>query len=164
MNLTKTERLILANQYRILEILVPVEADDYRQKHDIVRQGYAGHYSQLDQWFYEEMSVERCSEIRQILDMFRALTNARTRGLEVSGDKLAFVGFDGNDEGEEFGYVTFLVETLHRWDELKTSDLNSHWPMLPRYRAMVSAWEASGEKFELTQQDIDRIAAAAEEA
>ena len=32
MNLTKTERLILANQYRILEILVPVEADDLQAK------------------------------------------------------------------------------------------------------------------------------------
>ena len=93
--------------------------------------------------------------------MFRSLSNARNRGLNVVGEKLTFIGFDGNDESEEFGYVTFLVETLKRYGELKESDLNSHWEALPRYRAMVSAWKEAGEKYELTQQGVDRIAAAA---
>ena len=47
MNLTKMERLILANQYRILEKLDAAEADIYGQRAEILEQGYSGLYPSL---------------------------------------------------------------------------------------------------------------------
>ncbi len=163
LKLTKTERVILANQYRLLEILAPDgESDYFAQRREIVEKGYAIHYSEIDQWFYEEMEPEASREILDILNMFRALTNAAGRKLSV-GAKLRFEGFDGNEESSEFGYVIFLVETLKRFTEINANELNSHWPMLGRYRAMLAEWRECKEKYELTQAEIDRIAAAAEQ-
>src|ERR1700722_14251477 len=108
LKLTKTERVILANQYRLLEILVPDESDYFAQRREIVEKGYPIHYSEIDQWFYDEMEPEASREILDILNMFRALTNAAARKLTV-GAKLRFRGFDGNEESSEFAYVTFLV-------------------------------------------------------
>jgi uncharacterized protein YfbU (UPF0304 family) len=162
LKLTRAERVLLANQYRLLEVLVPDESEYFAQRREIVQQGYAIHYSEIDQWFYEEMSPEASREILDILNMFRALTNAASRKLSV-GEKLGFEGFDGNEESSEFGYVTFLVETLKRFTEINANKLNSHWPMLGRYRAMLAEWRECKEKYELTQAEIDRIATAAEQ-
>jgi uncharacterized protein YfbU (UPF0304 family) len=161
LKLTKVERVILANQYRLLEVLVPAEAAYFAQRREIVEKGYAIHYSEIDQWFYEEMEPEASREILDILNMFRALSDAADRKLSV-GVNLRFGGFDGNDESSEFGYVTFLVERLQRFTEINTTELNSHWPMMGRYRAMLAEWRECKEKYELTQAEIDRIAAAAE--
>lgn len=161
LKLTKTERVILANQYRLLEALVPDEADYFAQRRQIVEKGYAIHYSEIDQWFYDEMEPEASREVLDILNMFRALTKAARQNLSV-GAKLNFEGFDGNEEAAEFGYVTFLIETLGRFTEIDINELNSHWPMLERYRAMLAEWRECKEKYELTQAEIDRIAAAAE--
>src|SRR6266550_8148719 len=84
LKLTKTERVILANQYRLLEVLVPDEADYFAQRREIVEKGYAIHYSEIDQWFYEEMEPEASREILDILNMFRAISNAAHRKLSVS--------------------------------------------------------------------------------
>jgi len=161
LKLTKTERVILANQYRLLEVLVPDEADYFAQRREIVEKGYAIHYSEIDQWFYEEMEPEASRDILDILNMFRAISNAAHRKLSVSA-KLTFEGFDGNEESSEFGYVTFLVETLKRFTEINANQLNSHCPMLKRYRAMLAEWRECKVEYELTQAEVDRIAAAAE--
>lgn len=161
LHLTKTERVILANQYRLLEALVPDEADYFAQRREIVERGYAIHYSEIDGWFYEEMEPEASREILDILNMFRFISNAADRKLSVSA-KLRFEGFDGNEESSELGYVTFLVETLKRFTEINPNQLDSHSPKLRRYRAMLAEWRDCKMKYELTQADIDRIAAAAE--
>lgn len=44
MKLTKVERLILSNQYSILEKLYPEEAEHYHLQKKIVENGYSLHY------------------------------------------------------------------------------------------------------------------------
>lgn len=163
LSLSRQERLILANQYQILGLLDAGDADDFAQMREIVQRGYAIHYSELDEWFYLEMEASRSREILDILNMFRALMNAKGRGLSVS-EKLHFAGLDANEESPEYGYVKFLVETMRRFTEVDLEVLNSHWPLMPRYRAMLTAWRKGGEKYDLTQAGINSIAAARAQA
>lgn len=161
LNLTKTERLVLANQYLILAAVSPEEKRTFEQRYEIVMRGYVGLYSELDQWLSEEMSADDSKEVAEILNMFRALAKAKRDGLTVPEDKSSFWGFDGNEESSQYGYVEFLVNTMDKFGELKGTALNSHWPSLPKYRAMLAQWQATGKKYELTQSDVDRIMAAA---
>jgi uncharacterized protein YfbU (UPF0304 family) len=56
-----------------------------------------------------------------------------------------FRGFDAND--------------AHEWKLSRhyPSDFNSHWPMLPEYRAMVARWRGSADRVSLTKADLLRI-------
>src|SRR5215213_6356987 len=47
MDLTRKERLILWNQYSILEALCPEEAEHYERRKTIVAEGYKTHYDSL---------------------------------------------------------------------------------------------------------------------
>jgi|SRR5579872_58068 len=158
--LTKTERLTLANQYKILERLDPDEADYHAQCREILENGYTSQYSQLFQNVFDEMPYDHCREVMAILDMYRCIKAAHLRLGDSSGldsEKVSFRGFDGNEEGEHMGYAEFLIQKQKRWSESSDAPLNSHWPMLPQYRAMLSRWKESANAHELTKDDIIRI-------
>lgn len=59
------------------------------------------------------------------------------------GKHVAFPGFDGNEESEYLGIARFLVEDLQRFVRFREGhrDLNSHWPTLDRYTAMLAVFE-----------------------
>ena len=160
MDLDLKDRIILANQYRILEKLNPDEADHYAQNVKILESGYALDYARFGEHFSEEMSVDDCREVRDILDMYRSLKNAYSELTDKNGidpTDWDFRGFDGNDEGSQFSYASFLIEVQGRWRESKIPDINSHWPTLNRYRRMLKEWHASEEKHSLTGEDVRRI-------
>lgn len=162
MELTKVERLILANQFRILEKLDSVEASDSSEAQEILRHGFTLDYESLVSHFSSEVPETTCREVRDILDLYRALKKA-LRDLPagtLKPEDADFKGFDGNEEGDHYGYVLFLIETQGKWTESKSSDLNSHWPMLERYRAMLDSWHQCSSKWELTAGDVSRILAA----
>jgi hypothetical protein len=149
MNLTKSERLILFNQYQILEKLDPENAKDYANAAEIVSSGYTRLYGQeLAKMLDTETPPETCEEVTEILDMYRALNTVKHE---------VFPGFDGNNESEHYSYARFMIEDLGRWNEFKKDDLNSHMGMLYKYRLMLAAWKASPKKHELTPEDCKRI-------
>lgn len=148
MGLTTIERLILANQYTILEKLYPDEAQNYADKWKIVSSGYTALYGELTRTISEEMSQAVCEEVTEILDMYRALHDAQ---------KVPFPGFDGNNENEYFDFAKFVIQDWDRWREFATSDLNSHRQMLSIYRTMLREWNASANRFTLTPDDVKRI-------
>jgi uncharacterized protein YfbU (UPF0304 family) len=154
MNLTKTERLILANQYRILEKLYPNESS-YSNAAEIVTAGYTRLYRELPNQPHEEIPPAVCEEVTEILEMYRAL--------HPVCDK-SFPGFDGNDEVPHYSYARFMIEDMGRWIEFKDDDINSHTAMLPTYQAMLREWEASPSKVKLTEDDAARILKAGEDA
>jgi uncharacterized protein YfbU (UPF0304 family) len=162
-NLTETERLLLANQCRILERLIPEEADHYKSAAVVLENGYTLDYSDVFSSVSDELGEEECREVTAVLSMFRALRSAYD-GLQdkanIDLNRITFAGFDGNEESRSYHYARFLVETPHNWDDYKGKELNSHHNVLPRYRSMLRAWEASPKKHELTTEDIARIAAA----
>ena len=72
MNFTLKERLILANQYSILEKLSEDEDDakHYAQMRTIVQDGLTLEYGDLYSGFEkEELTEQQCHEVIDILDM-----------------------------------------------------------------------------------------------
>jgi len=159
MELTKVERLILFNQYRILGKLDPDEASASEEACEILESGYTLEYETLASHIDRDMSEVKCREVRDILDMYRALKAAQRdlpAGTLANGDA-TFLGFDGNNETEHFAYATFLMEVQDKWAESKQDPRNSHWPLLSRYRTMLQAWKESASRWDLTPEDVARI-------
>jgi uncharacterized protein YfbU (UPF0304 family) len=162
--LTKQERLILSNQFRILAKLDADETDGYNNMVRILERGYTREYSSITSRFSEELSLEACEEVVDILDMHRALSYAYIALPDKSGinaDDVEFDGFDGNNEGEYLDYASFLINRLGYWQESRNAGdgLNSHHSTLDRYRTMLRRWKASADHHNLTREDILRIIA-----
>lgn len=166
MKLSKLDRLIMSNQYRILEKLIPEEAEYYERNRKAIEEGYTLHYEQLTEFLYDELAEEQCKEVLDILDMYRALTFSFQRLEDKTGIKeyyIKFPGFDGNDELESkmMGYTRYFINDLNRFDELRDDsrfpDYNSHCKMLGIYRRMLEEWKRSGNKHDLSKEEIIKI-------
>lgn len=158
-SLSKAERLILINQYRILEKLYPSEVEDLKLTREALESGYTIEYPDIE----DEVPEEIAREVLDVLDMYRAITF----GLRKLPDddelrkhfSAKFRGFDGNEEGPRYGYAHYLVERRGDWPELKGSGdgCNSHSNTLYRYRPMLRAWEQCASKYEPTREDLVAI-------
>ena len=165
LTLTINERLLLANQYLILEKLYPDEADSIKQMRTIVEKGYELHYNDLNVAITEcRLTEEACREVMDILDMYRALSDSCNRLEEKEGiekKKIQFDGFDGNDSSGRFFYARFLILSQGRWQEVLEGrpgfDLNSHSSVIEIYRRMLNVWNELGKKFDLTRDEIRQI-------
>lgn len=167
MELTKKDRLILVNQYAILEKLDPSNARDYALKRTALEEGYSLQYGQIFNVIYDEMPIEDCKEVLSILEMYRAITFSYFKihnTKNVDDQKYRFKGFDGNYETEYFSYCTYFISELGRYQELKYEnehhDFNSPTQMLDKYRKMLSIWESYGDtmaKMNLTQEQIEKL-------
>lgn len=157
MTLNKIERLILANQFKVLERLHPHRARKYAEACEILEYGHSLHYDELFQNFTEGLAEEQCREVMDILDMYRALNASYSSVPQDRGDStgsVLFRGFDGNNETAYMAYAYFLIHKKQVWQELSKVDLNSHVEMLPRYRAMLRRWNSSANRYELTKDEI----------
>jgi uncharacterized protein YfbU (UPF0304 family) len=166
LKLSKLERLILSNQYRILEKLDPEEAKYYEQSRKAIEKGYTLHYDDLTEMFHDELSEEACEEVINILSMYSALIFSFKSLKDKNGideDDIKFRGFDGNDsvEAKMMGYAKYFMNDLDRFDGLRDNskfpNYNSHCPMLNSYRRMLDVWGICSNKNELSKEDIIRI-------
>jgi len=150
--LSISERLLLLNQYRILEMVDTGQKDGWRKAQMIVEHGYEEEYHSLFGCIGEsELSRARCKKVQDILDMYQAM-----RGANPS---IEFPGFDANNETAEYFYARFLVGD-GRWVDLQTKHgLNSHVSKLPQYSRMLEVWKACNDPVELTKLDVERILA-----
>ncbi len=164
MELSKMERLNLSFQLKILEKLYPEEASYYAEHRKAIEEGYSLHYDWLLETIHDEMSIEECKEVLDILDMYRAITYS----LEKIEDKsnlnetyLKFSGFDGNHESEQLAYTRYFIYDLDRYKELTYGndlpDLNSHCPMLGKYRKMLVEWKKCENQLNLSKESINQI-------
>ena len=164
MDLTKKERLFLANQYKILEKLYPDEADYYEECRIAIEEGYKLHYDWAAEFIRDELSEKDCREVLNILEMFSTIVSSYRKledNTEIDESLICFPGFDGNKEEEvkRMSYVKYFIHTLKRYDELKHPgeypDYNTHWPMLEIYRKMLKKWNSFGEdKSHLAKEQI----------
>lgn len=166
MKFTRTERLILSNQYRILEALYPDEARDFAAAGEALTRGYELHYVWIAEHVYEDvMTEEECREVLDILQMYDYLKIAYDDLADKSGideRRLRFGGFDGNSEGKQVGYARyFCTHDGPRYQNLdKGDDFNSHCPSLDRHRRMLAEWMRSADRLNLAKDDILRITTA----
>lgn len=159
---TLEQRLILINQYKILEKLYPEEEETYSQHREILEEGYTLHYNDLIQVISEDIPENLLREVLDILDMYRGLYFAvasREKSPEYKDKQIYFPGFDGNEEIEHLKYTLFFIFKLDRYDELKKinsySSYNTHCNTLGQYRKMLSKWKSiSSNKMEISDDDL----------
>lgn len=167
MELKPIERLMLINQYKILEALYEEDRDFYSNCREVLEEGYELHYQDLFLTISDiVIKEEECKEVLDILDMFRAITFSY-RKLEdkqgLSEYMIKFDGFASNDEEEykRYAYTRYFILKLDRYKELqyngKDTDYNSHAPKLPKYRRMLQQWKKAANKDELTKEEIFHI-------
>jgi uncharacterized protein len=167
-SLLRVNRWMLYNQFEILRLLhktihEPGNAEDYERQQQIISRGYEWNYSQISQHIDDPMEYGDGEEVITILDMYRAIHNACAQGVDCSDiDSFyrKFRGFDGNYETAYYSFARFIIEDEGRFSESgpnKNFDLNSHSPMLPKYRRMLREWKLSEAQHSLTKDDIIRI-------
>ncbi|MDW0116233.1 YfbU family protein [Sporosarcina thermotolerans] len=167
MKLTKFERLMLSNQFKILEGLYPKEKKNYELNRKALEEGYSLHYNgAFESLSPVELTEDECREVLDILSMYRALTYSFEKLEDKSGitmESIKFNGFSENDEEESkrLSYTHYFIMDLNRFEELKYGEewafFNSFIPMLDSYRRMLSAWTTVNRKQELNRDEIIRI-------
>ena len=161
MELSKQERLILSNQYRILEQLYPKDAKTLKEHRKIVEDGYALSYEEISTHIVDELNKEECTEVLDILSMHRALHQSAQALTDEPKIAISFHGFDGNSETQQMAYTKFYIDELHKFAELteiaQSTDYNSHYPTLRRYRLMLYEWKGCKNINNLSREDINRI-------
>jgi uncharacterized protein YfbU (UPF0304 family) len=150
MNLSKTERLLLYNQYEILKLLHGKDkymADEYERLQKIVGLGFKHEYEELTSCIQDELPDSRADFVWDVLQMFEVLEDSYkeltdSQREEIDPRRIKFSGFDGNNEAEYLMYVEFIVKDMGRFKWLcDRESLNSHMPRLSRYSRMLGMWE-----------------------
>lgn len=165
--LSTTERWLLHNQFEILQQLNPDHPDYsenfFKKAMEVLSQGYEWYYDDFAQYIYTRVfPYSSALEIVHILDMFHALKSSFDKLADKSGieqSAIEFSGFGGNDETAVMQFTRFMMESMGRFTELKPEHgLNSHVPMLDAYRKMLKVWNMSRDKYNLSKEDIIKIA------
>jgi len=167
MELTIKDRLILANQYKILEGLY---SEEYGAYIEILERGYVTHYKDLVECFIsDEFSKKDSDFVEDVLEMYSDIyyTYEEEKG-DLLKDRAIFRGFDGNNETTYMSYCRFLMEDLNYYENIKKSlnnGCNSHCPMIDRYKKMlikyrqfVKEWDSKEEnKYKQRKLPINQI-------
>ncbi len=161
--LTEKERLSYALQLKILEKLTG--DDTYKKLVTVVEEGYTLHYRDLFESIYEELSIENCRFVLDVLEMYRGLNfSANLLGDEKLLGKARFKGFDFNNslEGKMGSYARYFVFDLQRYDEIRDNsngDFSSHMGMQMKYIAMLNIWNKYEHpaKYHLSKEEIEHI-------
>jgi uncharacterized protein YfbU (UPF0304 family) len=163
--LTRTERWILANQYRILESVDRQNADHYRDARMVLEEGYELHYDEIAENIYRDeltLSEAECTEVLDILSMFMALQdsyNALSDKSGIDARKIEFRGFDGNNETKQMVYARYYCrpKSGHFAGLEHSEGFNSHSRSLDHYQRMLSRWRQGGEQHSLSKEQIIEI-------
>jgi len=172
LELSTTERIMLSNQYKILEKLYDNEAIDLQRKRKIVECGFELEYHQLNNRISDSqiLTENECREIIEILQMFSALENSYNNlsageKNEIDLERIQYKGFDGNHECKQGDYADFCILMKNRGhentDEIPGLHYNSHIPMISVYRRMLTKWKELRElekNVHLFKKDILSIA------
>ncbi|MGI9488843.1 MAG: YfbU family protein [Geminicoccaceae bacterium] len=160
--LSLINRLALRNQYKILKLLGDTDEDNVAMQ-QLLMEGYESEYRQLVLAFDPEgVSVATSREVLKVLDMHRMMRNAYEDlgdDCGVTEKDIYFRGYDGNNEVDQISFVRYFVDTLGRYSSLQRErhEYDSHTQMVPRYKAMIRAWESSDNPNHLTKEDLRRI-------
>lgn len=167
MKLSRTDRWVLSNQYRILEALYPAEATDLQKVRQALEEGYELEYGSLIQNIYDDRSTLSETECRFVIDVMSMFDNLRyaydhlVDKADIDEAGLKFWGFSGNDESRMLGYARYLRST-RRFESLPMDreEFDSHMPTLDMYRRMLDAYNLAPDKLHITKVDIVRTLAA----
>lgn len=165
MDITKKDRIILINQYRILAALNHDEADHYNELIIILEKGFEVFYSMIDEWISDDMPSDEGKFVLDILDLYRSIEQLKRKSKSyefLTHSHAIFRGFDGNHETSYMGFARFLIEQQGKFVEQeeylsKNDNMNSHMPMIGKYRSMLSIWNELEKPWELNEEQALRI-------
>lgn len=188
-SLNSMDRRVLSLLHRILGRVLPENANDvdgdleYQlERARVLEEGFTSEYGLEFYGIDEELSRLDSERVMDILDMFRItgqnIDRHASEGAPVrpeTASRLRFVGFDFNDslEAKMANYVEYLIKN-DKWTEQESvvngptrgnshhRVLDSYLRMLAEYRRLMNARPPtfSTERFNLTHQELDAIAAA----
>lgn len=164
MKLTRVERWMLWNQYRILEALYPADQREFEEAREALECGYEYQYDHLCRHVFQEtLSKDECDEVISILEMFRALQHSYKNLEDKDGIEewtVTFAGFDGNHETKQMAFARYFCKhDGGRFEDLEIGDrFSSHCQLLGRYRQMLAQWQAMGKPYDLTKEQLPAIA------
>ena len=160
MKLSRTERWMLSNQYRILAALYPQHAATYNDYVVALERGYATVIDRMAEHILRDDTTHKESEeVDEVLQMYDALQRA-FRTLDdpygMESFQLQFPGFDGKTERDYLGYAHYALERERRHQNLASArDLDTNGtPMLRQYRRMLDEWKKRGNGSRLERNDI----------
>lgn len=163
MELSDKDRVLLINQYEILSRLDPENEKHYRERIEVLQRGYKIFYSMIDEWIGEEMPEDASRFVLQILTFYRHIESYKKKNPEdreiIDHYYAVFLGFDGNEESNYFGFARFLIEAQGKFPEQKpywqkTDGLNSHAPMVEKYERIIAKWTETGGGYEFGRERI----------
>jgi len=148
MELTEFERITLINQFLLLQENEVerghYDANDYQNYIDILYNGYEGLYGEIFGAIPRNAVTKEVSdEVYAILYMYdRAEISYNNLSEEekeqIDVNDITCRGFDGNEEYDHYAIYTFIIENLKQYSNMfKSSDLNSHFQTLGRYREQL---------------------------
>jgi len=161
MEMTNAQRLILSNQYKIMIMLDPDNAERYRRQQTIIERGYGLQMGELDRDF-GQLSEDVCRTIIDIMEMHHALQvswgNLKDRQ-DIEERRLAFLGFDAATEARYLAYVRFMVFTEGRYTlfDSGTHGFNAQTKMWDKYLRMLAVWQSCPRQYHLSAVEITQI-------
>lgn len=162
LQLTDTERLILANQYEILGSLKKDET--YTRLAEQLRDGHEWLYQQNFEYLSSNMSNEDAELVVTILGIYSDIKDSYAQLADKSGietHQVEFPGFDGNNEGELLRFSRALRESDRFVETLPEHGKNSHMPTRDIYGRMIAKWDELGKPhFPLSKDQIVAVLAA----
>ena len=156
----RVQRQILWNQFEILKHLDPNQAKDYQLHQETLSGGYTEYYSTVLGCVAEnDADANMQAETIDILNMFRALSNAMHRGWKPKKpDNAVFQGFDGNHD-DHYSFAVYLLDKRNLFVESQGRPRNSHSSFtLQQYRRMVRDWKNSVDRWNLTDAEAELLA------
>ncbi len=169
LSITDAERLILANQYKILAQLDRQndghEHEDYERLSKALMHGHSWLYqSYFDQVLADNLSDETEDYVVEVLALFSILKDSYTNLPQeemclIDPRNINFIGFDGNNESDLLSFARALRENGRFTEILKDGCQNSHCPTGRVYGNMLGAWKVLGKpNYPLTVEHIKAIA------
>ena len=161
MEMSSTQRLILANQYKLMALLDSQNAKQYQRMETIVRGGFALELKELDKDF-SDISEQECKTVLDTLEMYNALQVSYNNLADKSAlnpHRLQFVGYCAVREKKYLNYLRFITATEGKYQEFMQCEhgCDSQTPMWDKYIKMLDAWRSCPHEYHLSMEEILKI-------
>ena len=161
MEMTHAQRLILSNQYQMMTIMDPANADRYRRLQTIVERGFGLQMRELDKDF-GALTEDTCRKIIDTMEMHHAMQVSfshlgGTQGIDPR--RLEFLGYDAATEDRYLAYVRFIVESEGRYAQFEAAShgFDAQTKMCEKYQRMLALWHGCPRQYHLSAVEIARI-------
>ncbi|ACA31605.1 YfbU family protein [Histophilus somni] len=161
MEMTSTQRLILANQYRLMGLLDPTNTQKYQRLEAIVKGGFGLELKELDKEF-SDLSEAECLTVLNTLEMYNALQisyNNLPDKSALTPHRLQFAGYCAVREKKYLNYLRFITSVEGKYQEFMRCEhgCDSQTPMWDKYLKMLDAWRACPHEYHLSMAEIQKI-------